>query len=360
MSLNVSIQDKLGALTLDAELTLDHGVGIVFGPSGAGKTSLIRAISGLQRPQTGRICLNDRVLFDARARVCIPAEHRHIGYIFQEPRLFPHLSVRGNLDFAKARYARSKAQISDARVIEILGIESLLDRGPAHLSGGEAQRVAIARALLSGPELLLADEPLAALDQPRRLQILGMFEQICRELSIPMLYVTHSMSEAARLGTVLFMMREGRIIDHGPPEEMLSQEALMPDMGLGGGVYIRAQVQEVMDDGLAQLQAGTEMFFVNRRFEAGASVVLRIAAGDVMLSLEYPQNISALNIIEGTVDEIRADAQSSCVDVALSTGAGRIWSRVTRLSQRRLGLVKGMRCYGVIKSVAVAEENRKT
>lgn len=221
MSGNIAIQVELrqGAFMLSADLLLPGaGVAVLFGPSGAGKTSLINCVAGLVRPQRGRIAIGDRVLFDSQTHIDLPPERRHVGYVFQDGRLFPHLSVAANL-----RYGMKPG--SGARgfdeVVELLGIAALLPRRPANLSGGEKQRVAIGRALLSSPQLLLMDEPLASLDQARRAEILPYLERLRDRFGLPILYVTHDRTEARRLATQVVLVKRGGIAAQGRPDQVL-------------------------------------------------------------------------------------------------------------------------------------------
>ncbi len=217
MSITVDVALHQGDFDLTANLTLPaNGVTVFFGPSGAGKTSLINCIAGLAKPQRGRIAVNERVLFDSSSGIDLPPEQRHIGYVFQDGRLFPHLTVAGNL-----RYGMKHATTGFDEVIELLGIGALLDRRPLTLSGGEKQRVAIGRALLASPQLLLMDEPLASLDAARRSEILPYLERLRDHFALPILYVTHDRREAARLAAHIVLMRSGQVVAHGLPGEIL-------------------------------------------------------------------------------------------------------------------------------------------
>lgn len=355
MSVRVHFQDRLGTVDFDITLTLERGVGVLFGRSGAGKTSVIRAVSGLWRPKMAQISCGDTVLHDSAQAICLSPQARKIGYIFQEPRLFPHMSVRQNLNFARRRHLRSDVQVEFDRVIDVLGLEPILERGPRHLSGGEQQRVAIARAVLSGPQLLLADEPLAALDAARRSEILTMFDTIVKQFDIPMLYVTHSAAEAARLADQIYIIEGGRVVQHGAALDVLS------DFGPRGAdgaqeSFLAAQVLGSDADGLTHLKVGEASLYIAKPYPTGAPVILRISAHDVILASEKPVGISALNILEGIVTQIQESGQAyACV--AVGTSAGVIWARITHRSLRQLGLSVGGRSFCVIKSVAVAQDN---
>ncbi|HBM1483076.1 TPA: molybdenum ABC transporter ATP-binding protein, partial [Salmonella enterica subsp. enterica] len=211
--LELNFSQTLGTHCLTLNETLPaSGITAIFGVSGAGKTSLINAISGLTRPQKGRIALNGRVLHDAENGICLTPEKRRIGYVFQDARLFPHYKVRGNL-----RYGMAKSMTGQFdKLVSLLGIEALLDRLPGSLSGGEKQRVAIGRALLTAPELLLLDEPLASLDIPRKRELLPYLQRLAREINIPMLYVSHSLDEILHLADKVMVLEDGQVKAFGP------------------------------------------------------------------------------------------------------------------------------------------------
>jgi molybdate transport system ATP-binding protein len=230
--LDVSIRKKQGEFTLDIRFsTSENGVTALFGNSGVGKTSVINMIAGLVRPDQGRIAANGRVLFDSEKRIDIPPEKRRIGYIFQDGRLFPHLCVRSNLVYGMKLTPHSKRFVQFDQVVDLLGIESLLDRRPAKLSGGEKQRVAIGRALLSSPSLLLMDEPLASLDSSRKAEVLPFIAGICREFKLPILYVSHCPDEIISLADNLVLMDSGRVIASGNIKELIKRPDLRCFLG---------------------------------------------------------------------------------------------------------------------------------
>ena len=233
--LELHFTQTLGNHTLTLNETLPaSGITAIFGVSGAGKTSLINAISGLTRPQSGRIVLNDRVLNDVENKIYLSPDKRRIGYVFQDARLFPHYKVRGNL-----RYGMAKSMAGQFdKLVALLGIEPLLDRLPGGLSGGEKQRVAIGRALLTAPELLLLDEPLASLDIPRKRELLPYLQRLAREINIPMLYVSHSPNEVARLADTLVVMDNGRVVASGPLAQTLARIDLPITLGDDAGAVL--------------------------------------------------------------------------------------------------------------------------
>ncbi len=216
--LAVDIEKKLGAFTLNAKFMSESGATVLFGPSGAGKTSVINMIAGLLKPDRGRIVLDDDVLFDGAARIDVPAWRRRIGYVFQEGRLFPHLSVKHNLDYGRWMGGHGADAATFVRVVELLDIGPLLDRRPGKLSGGERQRVAVGRALLMRPRLLLLDEPLASLDAARKQDILPYFERLRDEAKVPMIYVSHDAAEVRRIASRVVRLDGGNVTAAGGVE----------------------------------------------------------------------------------------------------------------------------------------------
>lgn len=230
MSLEIALRHRLGAFRLDVAFTTEARVTALFGPSGSGKTSVVNAIAGLSRPDAGRVRVGDATLVDTEAGVFVPPHRRRIGVVFQEARLFPHLTVRQNLLFGRWFAPRGERTGDLAQVVEMLGIGHLLARRPGALSGGETQRVAIGRALLAAPRLLVMDEPLASLDEARRQEILPYLQRLRDEARVPIVYVSHSRAEVARLAGEVVLLEEGRVVGRGTPGE-----ALAPPMAGGRG-----------------------------------------------------------------------------------------------------------------------------
>jgi molybdate transport system ATP-binding protein len=357
----IRVRQQLGSFTLDVQLeSAAGGVTAIFGPSGSGKTSLINAIAGLSQPEQAFISVGGHVLVDTKAGVFVKPHLRRVGYVFQDARLFPHLSVARNLAYGqpKTRGANPGGP-GLADVLEALGIAHLLERFPRDLSGGEAQRVAIGRALMSEPELLLMDEPLASLDQARRGEILPCLDRLQALSGVQVFYVSHAMAEVARLADQIVLLRAGQVVRAGPAGDILSDPDLVPEIGLGeaGAVLSARLVEPDAGDGLSRLETSAgELFLPRIKAGAGRAVRVRILASDIILSRERPTGLSALNILPAQITGLRQGVGPGMA-VALQSGEDRLLARITRRSAFALGLSVGMRCYAVIKSVSVAPGN---
>lgn len=351
MRLSVDIRQHLGALKLEARFTADSGVTAIFGQSGAGKTSLLRAVAGLSKPDHGEIRFGDDLLSGQGQHM--PPNQREFGYVFQEPRLFPHLSVRKNLTFAPDLKRKAVPRDLD-RIIDLLGIEPLLHRSPQALSGGEAQRVAIGRALLSGPRLLLMDEPLSALDGQRRSEILPYLEKL-KGMGLPILYISHTMGEVARLADQILLMEQGRILRAGPAEDILSDPSLVRHIGLReAGALIRARIAAQPGNDLTDLNfSGGRLRLPTLDAPVGTQLRLRILAQDVLLSSIEPKGLSAQNILPVTITRLYRGG-GPAVMVQMRSGQDYLLSRITLNSAERLGITEGMQAWAVIKSLAIA------
>jgi molybdate transport system ATP-binding protein len=354
--IEIAIERRLGDFRLAAAFTSDGtGITALFGRSGSGKTSLVNIIAGLLRPDRGTIRIGGDILFSSDRRIDLPPERRRIGYVFQDGRLFPHLSVRSNLNYG----VRGRGEIGFEAVVELLGIGHLLTRRPRDLSGGEKQRVAIGRALLSNPRLLLMDEPLASLDAPRKAQILPFVERLRDELKIPIIYVSHAMDEIIRLADTLVLLSEGSVAAVGSVAALTSRLDLRPLTGrYEAGAVIEATVARTdASDGLSELAfPGGKIVVPRVDLPGGTPVRARIRARDVSLALSVPQDISILNIFPGKIVEI-ADETAAQIDVRLDIGTAlapvALWARVTARSIRSLGLAPGMRIVALVKAVAL-------
>ncbi|SLN30116.1 Sulfate/thiosulfate import ATP-binding protein CysA [Falsiruegeria litorea R37] len=355
MSLCLTIKHQLADFALDVSFEAPRGITALFGASGTGKTSVVNAVSGLLKPDQGRIILDGEPIFDTAMKINIPPHKRRLGYVFQDGRLFPHLSVRQNLMYG-ARFAPPDAAgPTFDEVIELLGIAPLLDRRPGPLSGGEKQRVAIGRALLSHPRMLLMDEPLAALDSARKEEILPFLEKLREQTDIPTLYVSHSVAEVARLATSVVMLDNGRVTQAGPAEKVLSDPATVRQLGLReAGSILPATVHFHHPDGLTELSVSGGRLFLPKIDQAeGSATRVRILAHDIMVAGSYPKDISALNILPGEITSLRQGSGPGMI-VQIKCGDDFILARITRRSAESMSLKPGAHVHAVIKAVAVA------
>lgn len=342
--LSVALRHDFPGFSVDLAFDAPDGVTVLFGPSGSGKSTVLAAVAGLLRPDQGRIAVGGTPLTDTATGLHVPSHRRRLGVIFQDGRLFPHLTVRQNLRYG--RWFAPRRATSESAVVEMLGIGALLDRRPATLSGGERQRVAIGRALMSEPRLILADEPLSALDDARKAEILPYLERLRDETRIPILYVSHAAPEVARLATTVVLLDKGRITRAGPAAEVLAD----PAAGDAAALII-ARVVAHHDDGVTELEAGGLPLFLPVLSAApGDRLRLRIAASDVMLARERPQGLSALNMLSGKVEAI--SDTGGTVLVRLATPAGSVLSRITRRSAAALGVTPGLPMTAVVKALS--------
>jgi len=358
MSANDAIQLryvlKRGDFSLDVDLELPlRGITGVFGASGAGKTSLLRCIAGLERPAEGKLLVAGDTWQDSSSRTWRDVHEREIGYVFQEPRLFPHLDVLGNIKYGQRRRERGGA-VSLDQIVALLGLENLLQRNANELSGGEAQRVAIARALLCAPRFVLMDEPLASLDQARKDEILPFLDRLHAESDIPVIYVSHNIDEVCRLCDHLVVIEGGGVVANG---DLLSVLVDSDAKVLGGdqaGAVIQGTAESYdANDDLTRLQfSGGHLWVPGKVAADGAGLRLRIRASDVSLCRIRPDQSTILNIVPAQVESIRSDDSAAAL-VRISIGETSILSRVTRRSVRELKLQQGDDVFAQIKSVAV-------
>lgn len=348
----------LGDFALDVSLQLPgRGVTAIFGPSGSGKTTLLRSIAGLERESSrlgGYLAVNGDVWQDEAKGIFKPVHCRSLGYVFQAANLFSHLSVQGNLDYGLSRIPLAERKVSLTQATELLGIEKLLHRQPATLSGGERQRVAIARALATSPQLLLMDEPLAALDIQRKAEVLPYLERLHTELQIPVLYVSHAPDEVARLADHLLLLDQGRVIASGSTRELLTRLDLPLAQGDAAAAIIDAVITRV-EPGyhLSHAEfAGGQISLLNPYLHIGQRVRVRIQARDVSLTLERQQGTSVLNIFAATVKAVSNDSPGQ-VMVSLDAGGSTLLARITQKSLGTLGLQPGSQVFAQVKGVAV-------
>ncbi|OAF05785.1 molybdenum ABC transporter ATP-binding protein [Bradyrhizobium centrolobii] len=354
--IRVAVQHRLGSFDLNAQFESDGRVTALFGRSGSGKTSLVNAIGGLIRPACAHISLDGEILVDTEQRVFVAKHRRRVAYVFQDARLFPHLTVRQNLLYGRWFTPPAKRFGQLAQVVELLGIGHLLQRRPRNLSGGEKQRVAIGRALLASPRLLIMDEPLASLDEARKAEILPYLERLYDETKVPTIYVSHSVLEVARLADTLVVMAEGRVEATGPTADVMARLDLPPFTDLiEAGAVLEAEILKHDDSfGLTVLSLCGSRLWVPRldRHRVGAKVRVHIRARDVMLSTRPPDRLSALNVLRGTIAEI-GPQRGPIRDVRLDCSGQAILARITRRSVESLHLTEGTTVYAVIKAVGL-------
>lgn len=353
--ITVELKDAQGGFELDVALQLPGcGISVLFGPSGCGKTTLLRGIAGLSR---------------ARGRVVVAGEswqspgyfravhERALGYVFQDANLFPHLSVRSNLEYGYRRLAPSERRVEPQQVIAWLGLEALLERYPQTLSGGEKQRVAIGRALLSSPRLLLMDEPLSALDHASKQEILPYLERLHRTLEIPVIYVTHSPDEVARLADYLVVMEQGRIRAAGTLGETLSDLDLPIRLGGEASVVFPVTVSDV--DRRWHLVraafAGGSLWLPDHGWEAGQMIRLRVLAKDVSIALSQNTEQSIQNVLPAVIQQISADSDPGVSLIKLDLGGVPLLASITQRAVDQLGLQVGQSVWAQLKSVAVLD-----
>jgi molybdate transport system ATP-binding protein len=356
--LSVRLRHDMPGIKLEAAFDAPNGVTALFGHSGAGKTTVVQAVAGLLRPDAARIVVGEQVLLDTETGRWVPPHRRRVGYVFQDGRLFPHMDVRRNLTYGR-RFSRAPADPGDLeRVVALLGIGPLLARQPGGLSGGEKQRVAIGRALLSGPQILLLDEPLAALDPARKEEILPYLERLRDEAGLPILYVSHSVAEVARLATTIVVLDRGRVACSGPAGEVLSDPVLVPSFGpRQAGAVLEATLVARHPDGLSELAVSAGRLYLPAvDAEPGTRLRVRILAHDVILSRARPEGLSALNILPTRIMAVQ-DGQGPGVIVQMAAGTDRLLARITRRSATTMGLAPGQPCHAIVKSVAVARED---
>ena len=341
------------SLDIDLQVPM-RGITGIFGESGSGKTTVLRCVAGLERPSLGKLVVDGEVWQDQAANVSLAIHERRIGYVFQEPRLFWHLNVRRNLEYGLRRTRARQNGFEFDQIVDLLGLDKLLHRAPAELSGGEAQRVAIARALLRAPRLMLMDEPLAALDRTRKDEIMPFLDRLHAQLSVPILYVSHNIEEVCRLCDHLVVMEGGRVLAAGEIQSVLVRLDLPLLADEDAGSVIRCTVEDYdAEYELTRLGFSGGMFVVPGRFgEPGAELRVRIRANDVSLCRDRPRHSTILNIIPATVERIQP-IEGPLVMVRLLAGSDRLTARITRRSCDELDLKKGDEVLVQIKAVAV-------
>jgi molybdate transport system ATP-binding protein len=345
--------------TLDVSLALPgSGVSALFGPSGCGKTTVLRALAGLERA-AGGVAVDGAVWQDDASGRFVPTHRRPIGYVIQEAALFPHLDVQRNLAYGLKRIAPAERRIALDQAVELLGIGHLMDSRPDTLSGGERQRVAIARALATSPRLLLMDEPLAALDAQRKAELLPYLDRLHDQLGVPVIYVSHSIDEVARLADHLVLMEEGRVLADGALPDMLARLDLPVAFGDDAGVVLDGVVGERdLQWQLARLDVeggACSLWARDRGLPVGRRVRLRVLARDVSLTRTPQTGTSIGNQLRGTIEAIADDSHPALALVRVRVGAVPVVARLTKRSAHTLALVPGMPVWAQVKTVALME-----
>ncbi|RVU21149.1 molybdenum ABC transporter ATP-binding protein [Methylobacterium oryzihabitans] len=353
--IEVAVVHRQGGFTLDAAFTAGGRVTALFGRSGSGKTTLVNVLAGLLRPERGRIAVDGQVLLDTAAGLDVPVHRRRIGYVFQDARLFPHLDVRRNLIFGR-RFARDAAGgASLADVAGLLGLAPLLDRRPAGLSGGERQRVAIGRALLARPRLLLMDEPLAALDEARKAEIMPYLARLRDEAGVPIVYVSHAVAEVAQLAGTVVVLSEGRVAATGPAAEILRRADLFHGRdGAEAGTLLDLRVAAHDPGfGLTRLDGPAGSLSVPLLPQPpGTPVRVRVRARDVLIARPPVPDLSARNRLAGRIVAVTAEGSGPHALVEIACGPVRLTARITRQAAHAMGLAPGQEVVAVVKSVA--------
>ena len=354
--IEVDVHKRQGAFVVEAAFRSDRAaVTVLYGRSGAGKTSIVNMVAGLSRPDRGIVRLDGKPLFDSAQGIDLPPERRRVGYIFQDGRLFPHLSVRRNLSYGMNLLPVSERLIDFDQVIDLLGISGLLSRKPATLSGGEKQRVAIGRALLTSPHLLLMDEPLASLDPARKSEVIPFIGKLPTALSIPILYVTHSIDEVVHLADDIVLLNCGRSVAVGKLQEVIGRPEFQEVVGRQEAFSVVSMVVQAHEPsaGLTVLQGRNALLRVPLMVRAvGEPIRVRVRARDVALALSPPENISVQNILGGRIEGVDA-IDASLVDVRLNVGFP-LLARVTVKARDDLKLRVGQMVFALVKSVAIS------
>jgi molybdate transport system ATP-binding protein len=356
MSIEVAVRHRLGTFELDADFASGGRLTALFGASGSGKSTVINAIAGLIRPDAAHIVIDGTVLTDTKRHISVPAHRRRVGYVFQDARLFPHLTVEQNLRYGRWFAPRGDRYAEESVIVDLLGIGHLLDRKPLGLSGGERQRVAIGRALLASPRLLLMDEPLAALDQARKAEILPYIERLRDDLRIPIIYVSHSLTEVKRLATDIVVLSDGKVTAAGPAAQIAQRLDLVPpeERDEGGAILdMDVAAYDVAYDMTILASAAGEARVPGAIGAPGTRRRVQIRARDVMLATERPRNISALNIFHGTIAAVDESGPAS-VDVRIDCAGSILIARITRQSRDALGLRPGLAVHALVKAVSVS------
>ncbi|SGZ02010.1 Molybdenum ABC transporter, ATP-binding protein [Moritella viscosa] len=354
--LTIDIKKQLGDLDLQVNAQIPmQGICAVFGRSGAGKTSLVNVLGGLSTPDKGQLTLGDTHLYHQQLRINLPPERRRIGYVFQEARLFPHYSVRGNLNYGN----KDKDQVHFDSVVKLLGLGELLKRYPSTLSGGEKQRVAIGRALLTRPQMLLMDEPLAALDLPRKRELIPYLLQLAKTLNLPIIYVSHSLDEILQLADTMLVLDKGKVLVNGHLQAVWDSAEMRPWLPAKEQSSLLMATVTALNEGYRMsklaLADGTYLWINGLPLPVSSKLRVRIHANHVSLCKTRPQDSSIRNILPTTITEIIHSESSDNVQVKLAFGDDHIWANITQWACDDLALTVGQSVYAQIKGVSMTE-----
>jgi len=353
MTLAVSVAKRLGpGFTLDVELVAPPGITMLFGASGSGKTTLLRCIAGLIRPDQGRLAIDDRILFDAKNGIDVPVQDRHVGYVFQQAALFPHMSLRDNIGYGLHRLVADERQARVSTIAESFRISSILDRPPAQVSGGERQRAALARALVTEPSVLLLDEPLSALDQTIQSRIMDDLRRANEARRIPMLYVTHSHREVYTLGHQAVVIDTGRVIARGTPHEVLDrpEQSVLANLAGFENVFDAVAIERRERAGTMECRVegtSTELEVPLNAAAVGDRIRIAIRAGDVLVGNEQPRGLSARNVLRGQLIELSAHGPTM---VAVVDAGARFVVHLTPTGVESLHLKPGDHVWLIVKT----------
>jgi len=348
--LTIRVRKQWEDFSVDVDVQIRPAFTALFGQSGAGKTTLLNLISGILQPEIGEIVLGQRVVFSSEKRINLPPRQRNVGYIFQESRLFPHLSVRKNLEFGYRRLSRSQRKFDFEEIVRVTGVTDFLDRRPDALSGGQKQRVALARALLASPDYLLMDEPLAALDLPVRLAFLNFLKSIHKTYNLPILYVSHDLAQVLNFADQIVMLREGRIIGYGSPYSLLDKMSAAPLVS-GEDIPNIFEVKVLKHDpqrGVTEAEIENMIFLLpHLNVDVNQKLLLNIPASEIILATQEPKLLSASNIFLGKIVNLHYIGERVLAEI----DAGGIFTvEIVPATIKRLGLETGKEVYLIIKA----------
>ena len=347
--IEVDVRASAGAFRLDVRFQTDAGITALFGPSGAGKTSTLRLIAGLNTPDQGRIAVDGVPFYDSQSMVNLPIKDRRCGYVFQDAALFPHLTVERNLTYTPTRVGRP-SRLQPQQIYDLLAVNHLLDRHPASLSGGERQRVAIGRALLSSPRLLLLDEPFSGLDAERKLEICGFLESVSDAFKVPIIFVSHSISEVVRLAQNVVFVEKGSVVHSGSVESVLNTSEFDETGLLVGHV---TENTSAPDFDIVDIE-GQALYLTRRDLEAGKKVRVTIAPSQVILANPLPDRISAQNRLKVEIVEIKK-LEGPVFLIRLGVGKQQFCAKITAKAKLDMGLEVGTSCYALLKTIALSD-----